>query len=80
MALSDPPIVGRPAVLWQLTDPDQLRISCEAGEVADGRLRVRVLHGNEEQRTATFTDPAVAIRWAFDIQRTLVREGCAADM
>jgi hypothetical protein len=75
MALPDPPIVGRPAVLWQLTDSDQERMYCEAGEVEDGRVRVRVLHGSEEEQSATFGDPAAAIRWAIDVQRTLVREG-----
>ena len=78
MPLSDPPIVGRPAVLWHLTDPTHQRMYCEVGEIPDGRVRVRIVRGTEEDRSETFPDAATAIRWAFDVQRAMVRDGWSA--
>ena len=75
MALPDPPIVGRPAVLWQLTDPEQDRLYCEAGELEDGRLRVRILQGSQQQSSAVFSEASDAIRWALEKFRLFTDAG-----
>ena len=75
MVLPDPPIVGRPAVLWQLIDLAQERMYCEAGELEDGRLRVRILHGSQQQYSAVFSDASDAVRWALEKFRGFTDEG-----
>ena len=61
-------------LIWELHDRAGVSIDCEAWR-ENGGVRVLVRPAGEPERTQTFAACEDAVRWAVDLERTLVAEG-----
>ena len=61
-------------LIWELHNRAGALIDCEAW-VENGGVHVLVKPADEPTRTQTFAECGEAVRWAVDLERTLVRRG-----
>ena len=64
-------------LVWQLEDAVHHTIDCMAAQRPDGQVEV-VVEGEAAaiaQEGGVFPDTASAVRWAFELQGTLVSQG-----
>jgi hypothetical protein len=62
--------------VWQLEDAVHHTIDCMAGQRPDGQVEV-VVAGRSAVREerGVFPDASTAVRWAFELQGTLISQG-----
>ena len=68
-------ILGRPAVLWALTNSDARRVECLAGNLDDRRFHIVVLRDEVEVDASTFDRPLDGLTWALDREQCFLDEG-----
>ncbi len=61
-------------LLWELANIQGAPIDCEAW-AENGAVHVLVKPTGQPELTETFPECADAVRWAIDLERTLVAEG-----
>lgn len=64
-------------LVWQLQQPGHHTIDCMAAQRSDGQIEVVVEGGAAVGATegGVFPDATTAVRWAFELQGTLMSEG-----
>jgi hypothetical protein len=66
--------VNQHTLIWELNDRAGASVDCKAWR-AKGGVHVVVKPAGEPARTQTFAACEDAVRWAIDLERTLVSEG-----
>jgi hypothetical protein len=63
--------------VWQLEDAGHRIVDCVAGQRADGQVEVVVESGAPvvAKERGLFPDATAAVRWAFELQGTLISQG-----
>jgi hypothetical protein len=68
-------MLGRPALLWQLCHESHEPADCLIGELADGRVYVRIVQCGKDRYGTVFDTAAHAMEVAHDIEQDLLRQG-----
>ena len=72
------PILGRPALLWRLSHPTHEPAECLVGELADGRVVLRLVQGRKERYETVFDNAMHALHAASKLQQDLLGLGWTA--
>jgi len=69
------PVLGRPALLWQLCHESHDPAECLMSELADGRVYVRIVQCGRERYATVFDTAAHAMEVVRDLEQDLLRQG-----
>jgi hypothetical protein len=67
--------LARPTLLWLLEHPESPATDCLCGEVDGGTVLVRISRDGLPYAARLFGNTTRAVRWALDLETTLMNQG-----